>query len=105
MTVEDQHVTYKGLVFVVGGCLGLFYVDYGMVGSRDPEWFQDALNVLIGIFLPVKTGSDCHKVQCHGMIDRHNKVQDVGGGVRMAVHGKEGDVPKATERADPMLGL
>ena len=31
----------------VGQCLGLFCAKYGMVVSRDPEWLQGALNVLI----------------------------------------------------------
>ena len=31
-------------------CLGLLYSNYGVVGSRDPEWLQGELNVLISLF-------------------------------------------------------
>ena len=34
----------------IGKCLGLFYADDGVVRSRDTEWLQVALNMLIGIF-------------------------------------------------------
>ena len=30
--------------------MGAFYTDDGMIGSRDPEWIQGAINVLIGLF-------------------------------------------------------
>ena len=51
MTVKYQLVSQEGLGLRVGGCLGLFYVDYGVVGLRDPEWIQGELNMLIGLFL------------------------------------------------------
>ena len=47
---EDELVSQKGLGLAVGRCLGLFYTNYGMVGLRDLEWLQGALNVLIGPF-------------------------------------------------------
>ena len=50
LVVEDQLVTQEGLGLLVGRCLGLFYVDYGMVVSQDPEWLQGSLNVLIVLF-------------------------------------------------------
>ena len=50
LTVEDHLVTQEGLVLAVGRCLGLFYVDDGVVGLRDTERHQGALNVLIGLF-------------------------------------------------------
>ena len=50
MTVEDQRVAYDGLGETVGRCLGAFYADDGMVGSRDPDWLQHVMNVLFGLF-------------------------------------------------------
>ena len=50
LTVEDQLVAQEGLVLAVVRCLGLFYEDNIVMGSRDPEWLQGALNVLIGLF-------------------------------------------------------
>ena len=47
LTVEDQLVTQEGLVVVVGMCLGLFYADYGVVGSQDQECLQGTLNTFI----------------------------------------------------------
>ena len=40
MTVGDQRVAHDGVVEAVGWCLGVFYADYGMVGSRDAEWLK-----------------------------------------------------------------
>ena len=34
----------------VGRFMGVFYADEGMIGSRDPEWLQGTINVLIGLF-------------------------------------------------------
>ena len=34
----------------MGKCLGLFYADDDVVGSRDTVWLQGALNVLVGLF-------------------------------------------------------
>ena len=36
LTVEDQLVAQEGLGLLVGRCLGLFYMDDGVTGSRDP---------------------------------------------------------------------
>ena len=37
-------------MLAIGKSLGLFYADVRVVGSRDPEEIQGALNVLIGLF-------------------------------------------------------
>ena len=50
MTVEDQRVDQDGLVETVGRCMGVFYADDGMVGSRDADWLQHAMNFLVGLF-------------------------------------------------------
>ena len=50
LTVEDQLLAQEGLRLVVGSFLEIFYTYYVVVGSRDPEWIQGTLNVLIGPF-------------------------------------------------------
>ena len=31
-------------------CMDVVYADDGMIGSRDPEWIQGAINVFNGLF-------------------------------------------------------
>ena len=50
MMVEDQRVAHGGMDEAVGRRLGVFYANDGMVGSRDSNWLQHSMNVLIGIF-------------------------------------------------------
>ena len=50
LTVEYQLVTHEGLVLAVGGCLGPFYADDGLVELWYPEWIQGALKFLIVLF-------------------------------------------------------
>ena len=50
MTVEDQRVAHDGLEETVGRCLGVFYADDDMVGSREPDWLQNLMNILVGLF-------------------------------------------------------
>ena len=37
LTVEDQLVAQEVLGPAVGSCMGIFYTNNGVVGSRDPE--------------------------------------------------------------------
>ena len=53
LTVEYKSATHEGLGVVVGQCMGVFYADDGMIGSRNPEWIQGDINVLIGVFIRV----------------------------------------------------
>ena len=41
---------HDGLEETVGRCLGVFYSNDGMVGSRDSDCLQHAMNVLVGLF-------------------------------------------------------
>ena len=50
MTVEYQRVYQYGLVETFGQCLGVFYNDDNMVRSRDPDWLQHSMNVLVSLF-------------------------------------------------------
>ena len=51
MTVEDHRVAHNSMGESVGRWLGVFYDNDGMVGSRDAEWLQQSMNVLVSIFL------------------------------------------------------
>ena len=50
MIVEYQRVSHNGLGDTVGRCLGVFYADDGMVVSRDADWLQHSMDVLVGLF-------------------------------------------------------
>ena len=50
MRVEDQMVPRDGLIETIGRCVGFFYADNGMVGSRDPDWLQHTTNVPFDFF-------------------------------------------------------
>ena len=50
ITTEDQRVDHDRLGETVGRCLGVFYANDGMVGSRDAEWMQQLMNILVGLF-------------------------------------------------------
>ena len=39
-----------GLGETFGKCLGVFYDEYGMVISCKPDWMQNVMNVLVGLF-------------------------------------------------------
>ena len=47
MTVEDHRMDHDSLVETDGRCLEVFYSDDGMVVSRDLEWMQHSMNVLV----------------------------------------------------------
>ena len=50
MIVEDQRVAHDGLGEAVGQCMGVFYANNFMFGSRYPEWLQHYMNVLVSLF-------------------------------------------------------
>ena len=50
MTVEDQRVAHDDLGESVGECMGAFYSNDDIVGSRDPDWLQHSMNVLVSLF-------------------------------------------------------
>ena len=50
MTLKDQRVAHDGLGETVGRCLGVLYANNGMVVSRDPDWLQHVMHVLVGLF-------------------------------------------------------
>ena len=61
MTVEDRRVAHDGLVEVTGRCLGVFYADDGMVVSRDDEWLQHSMKVLVSLFLKYSLAANINK--------------------------------------------
>ena len=48
--VEDQRVAHDGLGDTIGRCLGVFYANDGMVGSRDLGWMQHKMKNLVVLF-------------------------------------------------------
>ena len=50
MIGEDGKVIHKGLASTVGRSMGVFYMDNGLIGSRELEWIQGSCTVLIGLF-------------------------------------------------------
>ena len=50
LTMEDQQVTLDGLGENTHHCLGFFCDGDVMVGSRDSDWLQHLMNVLIRLF-------------------------------------------------------
>ena len=43
-------MAHNGLGEAVGRCLRVLYSDDGMVVSRDPDWLQHSVNILVGLF-------------------------------------------------------
>ena len=50
ITVEDQRVVHDGLGETVGWCLGVFYANDLMMGSRDADWLQHLMNGQVSLF-------------------------------------------------------
>ena len=48
--VEDQRMARDGLGETVRRFLGVFYANYGMVGSHDSDWLKHAMKFLVGLF-------------------------------------------------------
>ena len=48
--LEGKLIAHYGVGLSLGRCMGVFYADDGLVMSRDPEWLQRSLNVLICLF-------------------------------------------------------
>ena len=53
LTGEEKAVMQDGLGHAVGQSLGVLYKYDGLLGSRDLEWIQGSLYVLIGWFLRI----------------------------------------------------
>ena len=50
-TVEDQRVSHDGLGYTLGRCLGFFNATNRIVGSRNSDWLQHAMNILVVLFI------------------------------------------------------
>ena len=53
MIVEENAAIHHNIGHAVGCILGLFIADDGFIGLHDPEWLQEALSVLIGLFIQI----------------------------------------------------
>ena len=61
LTVEDEEVIQYELEHAVGWILGVFYEYDSLLGSREPEWIQGALSILIGMFWRIRLASNVAK--------------------------------------------
>ena len=50
LTVEENYATHKGLALSLGRCMGVFFDDEGIIGSKDTGRLQWAINSFIGLF-------------------------------------------------------
>ena len=50
MPVEDKRVDQNGMVEDGRRFLGVFYVNDGIVGSREYIWLHHSMNALVGLF-------------------------------------------------------
>ena len=50
-TVEHQRVDHDGLGETNERCLRVFYVNNGMVSSRESDCIHQAMNVLVGLLI------------------------------------------------------
>ena len=89
ITVEDQRVARNKLVETVGWCLGVFYDDDVMVGSRESNWLQHAMNVLVGLCRRYGLAANVEKsrtMTCHpralrvGMLEEDMELKCTGVG-------------------------
>ena len=53
MTVEDQMLAHGVLGETIRRYPGVFYFNDDMMGSREPDWMQHLINVLLGFSLEV----------------------------------------------------
>ena len=68
LMVEYGEVVHDRLDHIVGWIPGVFYMDNGLLGSRDPDWLQVSLNILIGLFRKIVLASNVAKSNtmiCH----------------------------------------
>ena len=68
LTVEYEYATHEGLGVSVGRCMGLFYVDGVIIGSRDLKWLQGGINYFIRLFRRVILMTNVSKsktMTCH----------------------------------------
>ena len=68
MMVEDHRVAHDGLGETFGRCLVVFYTDDGMVRSCNSDWLQNAMNVLVGLFIrygPAANVAKSRTMTCH----------------------------------------
>ena len=50
MTLKDQRVDHNGLGETIWRFLGVLNANDSMVGSRDMDWLQNSMKVLVGHF-------------------------------------------------------
>ena len=100
MTAEDQPVTHEGLGPAVGRCLGLLYAYDGVVVSKDTEWLQGALNVLINLLWRYRLVANCENskaMTCQTVTLRSGMSEEV---VERRCTGRGGNIMQATKNTN-----
>ena len=59
--VKDGAVVHDVLEYTVVCSLCMFYTDDGLLGYRDPEWLQSALNILIELSRQIGLAANVYK--------------------------------------------
>ena len=59
--MDEDSSTHDRLGMEVGRYMEVFYADHGMIGLRDPEWLQGAINVFIRLLIRVSMMSNAEK--------------------------------------------
>ena len=100
MTVDDDTVIQDSLVHAVGRSMEVVYEDDGLIGSREPEWLQGSLNVLIGLFLRIGLMTNVANYKKNDVSSRDDLIENVRGSNGMNNYGERRCLPgEATETA------
>ena len=76
ITIEDKSSTHELLGMEVGWCIGVCYEDYGMTVSRNQEWLQGTIDVIIVLF---------RRVGLMANIEKPNTMTYQPGAIRMGM--------------------
>ena len=96
LTVEYGSVIQDRLRHAVGRSLDMFYADDGFLGSREPEWFQDTLDILKGLFRYIGLAgnvANSKTMNCHTGAIRLGMSQESLGRHRMGEGATYRDIP------------
>ena len=61
LTIENPDAIHNIIGETVGHKLGVFYTDDDMISSRNPEWIQGAIKLLIGFFRRISLEKNIEK--------------------------------------------
>ena len=73
--VDNGVIVHNRLGYMAVRSLGVFYADYGIIGSREPECLQGALEVLIGLFRRIGL-AEMYLIPRLRFLDGRNQIGD-----------------------------